>query len=242
MTKPIAMIVGVGAKKGLGASLCHRAAADGYHVAVVGRTAEKIQTIADEITQNGGAASAHQTDVTQEDHVAKLFEEVDAIGDLDVVAYNVGNAFVQDSLSMNPSFFEQAWRSCCFGGFLVAQQAGRRLAKRGKGTILFTGATASIRARNPYMAFASAKAALRAVAAAFARELGPKGVHVAHIIIDGVIDGEMINKRAPDLKNKLGDSGMLNPDDIADAYWQVHHQAPSAWTFELDLRPSVESF
>ena len=243
MSKEIALIVGVGAREGLGASLCMRAAREGCHVVVAGRTQAKLDEIVSDIVTSGGAASAHALDVTLESDVEKLFGAVDAMdGDLDFVVYNVGNAFVHDSLTMSAEFFEQAWRTCCLGGFLTGREAGRRLAERGKGTIVFTGATASIRSRNPYMAFASGKAGLRAVASALARELGPKGVHVAHTIIDGSIDGERINSRVPDLKAKLGEEGMLKPDAIADAYWQLHRQHPSAWTFEFDLRPAIEKF
>ena len=143
---------------------------------------------------------------------------------------------------MEPAFFEEAWRTCCLGGFLCAQQAAGEMLKHGAGTLLFTGATASLCARSPFMAFASGKAALRAVAQAFARELGPQNIHVGHVIIDGVIDGDMISQRLPDLKERLGSDGMLQPDDIAEAYWQLHLQPRSAWTFEMDIRPSLEAF
>ena len=243
MSKKISVVLGVGARAGLGASVSLRAAQDGHHVVVVGRTQEKLDKIVDEIKGAGGSAVGHAVDVTEARDVAGLFANIDAMdGELDFVCYNVGNAFIHDTLSMSADFFEQAWRACCLGGFLTAKEAGRRLVARGAGTMVFTGATASLRARSPFLAFASAKAALRAVAAAFARELGPKGVHVAHVIVDGVIDGEMINKRVPDLKDKLGQEGMLDPAAIADAYWQLHEQHPSAWTFELDLRPAVEGF
>lgn len=243
MSKNIAVVVGVGAREGLGASLCRRAAKEGHHVVVAGRTSAKIEQTVTDIVESGGSASAHVVDVTNKVDVSSLFSALDNTdGELDFCVYNAGNAFVHDCMTMTADFFEEAWRTCCLGGFLVAQEAAQRLEKRQQGTLLFTGATASIRSRNPYMAFASGKAALRAVAAAFARELGSKGVHVGHVIIDGSIDGELINTRVPDLKERLGKGGMLNPDDIAETYWQLHRQHPSAWTFELDLRPSIEKF
>lgn len=243
MSKQIAVVVGVGAREGLGASLCRRAGKDGYHVVVVGRTLEKIEQIVSDILERGGSASAHVVDVTNKSDISSLFSALDnKDGELDFFVYNAGNAFVDDCMTMTADFFEEAWRTCCLGGFLMGQEAAQRLVKRRQGTILFTGATASIRSRNPYLAFASGKAALRAVAAAFAREIGPKGVHVSHIIIDGSIDGEIINTRVPGLKERLGEGGMLNPDAIAESYWQLHRQHPSAWTFELDLRPSIEKF
>lgn len=242
MTK-IASVIGVGARQGLGASLCRRAAKAGHHVIVGGRTLEKIEKIADDIVSAGGSATPIAVDVTQPKSVVDFFQRTKEIdGQLDFVTYNVGNAFIHDTLSMDPEFFEEAWRTCCFGGFLCIQQAAGEMLQHGKGTILLTGATASLRAKNPFIAFASGKAALRAVAQGFARELGPKNIHVGHVIIDGAIDGEKIGTRMPELKERLGPGGMLQPDDIAEAYWQLHEQPPSAWTFELDLRPSIETF
>ena len=243
MPDSIATVIGVGAENGLGAALCRRAAKAGHHVVIAGRTASKLASLVDSLTAGGGSATAQVVDVTREDQITALFATLDDMpGTLDLVAYNAGNAFVQDTLTMTGQYFEDAWRVCCYGGFLTGREAGKRLAERGQGSILFTGATASIRSRPPYLAFASAKAGLRAVASGLARELGPKGVHVGHVIIDGGIDGERLNSKAPDLKAKLGEDGMLDPDAIAESYWQLHRQHPSAWTFELDLRPFKESF
>ncbi|MEM7188762.1 MAG: SDR family NAD(P)-dependent oxidoreductase [Pseudomonadota bacterium] len=243
MADQIAIVLGVGAERGLGGALCRRAAADGYHVIVSGRTEEKLAAVADSITTAGGRASTMVADVTQPDQVAALFSATDAMGgELGFVGYNAGNAFVHDPMNMPADFFEDAWRVCCLGGFLTGQEAGRRMAAQGKGSILFTGATASVKARPRFMAFASAKAGLRSVAAALARELGPQGVHVAHAIIDGGIDGERLTSRRPDAKEKMGENGLLDPDAIAESYWQVHLQHPSAWSFEIDLRPFKETF
>ncbi len=243
MSEKIAVVLGVGAPEGLGAAMCRRAAQAAYHVVPVGRTAEKVEKIAQSIVSDGGKATAKTADTTKEADVVTLFESLDDLdGELTLVVFNVGNAYIHDSLTMPMEYFEEAWRTCCLGGFLTAREAGKRLVEKGHGTILFTGATASLRARAPFLAFASAKAALRSVAAAFARELGPQGVHVAHVIVDGVIDGERANTRMPEIKEKLGEEGMLDPDAIAENYWQIHLQHPSSWTFEMDVRPFKESF
>ncbi len=243
MAEGLAVVLGVGAENGLGAALCRRAAAAGCHVVAAGRTAAKVEAVAAAIRENSGQASTGVLDLTQEAEIEGLFKGVDSLtGRLAFVAYNAGNAFRHDSLTMSGAYFEEAWRVCCLGGFLAAREAGKRMAKQGAGSLLFTGATASLKARPPFMAFASAKAGLRAVAASMARELGPKGVHVGHVIIDGGIEGERLLSKNPGLKDKMGAHGLLSPEAIAESYWQLHLQHPSAWTFELDLRPFKETF
>lgn len=243
MSDRIALIVGAGSVEGVGGALALRAAAAGYQTVVTGRTVERIEALAAHIRDNGGAAIAQAADITDETQVENLFAAIDAMpGTLDFVGYNAGNSFRHDTLTMSGEFFETAWRVCCFGGFLIGREAGRRMAERGAGTIVFTGATASVKSRPPFMAFASGKAALRAVAASLAKELGPKGVHVGHAIIDGGIDGEKLNTRNPALKVERGENGMLRPEAIAESYWQLHLQHPSAWSFEIDLRPFKETF
>ncbi|MEM1276454.1 MAG: SDR family NAD(P)-dependent oxidoreductase [Pseudomonadota bacterium] len=241
--KPIAVVLGVGAEAGLGAAMCRRAAWGGCHVVVGGRTQAKIDAIAAGLTEGGATATALRVDVTEEDSVNALFAAIDEMpGELALTVYNAGNAFSGDSLTLSTELFESAWRVCCLGGFLTAREAGKRMVDQGHGTIVFTGATASLKARPPFLPFASAKAGLRAVAANYARDLGPKGVHVAHVIIDGGIDGERLNAKAPDLKEKMGAHGMLDPDAIAESYWMLHQQHRSAWSFEIDLRPFKETF
>ncbi|MEM8793546.1 MAG: SDR family NAD(P)-dependent oxidoreductase [Pseudomonadota bacterium] len=242
-TKPIAVVLGVGAEAGLGAAMCRKAAWEGHHVIVGGRTEAKIEAIAEGLRDGGAEATAIRVDVTEEASIEALFNAVDAMpGELSLTVYNAGNAFAEDSLTMTAAYFEDAWRVCCLGGFLTARDAGKRMVEQGHGTILFTGATASLKARPPYLAFASAKAGLRAVAANYARDLGPRGVHVAHVIIDGGIDGERLNQKNPELKEKMGPHGMLDPDAIAESYWMLHQQHRSAWSFEIDLRPFKETF
>ena len=163
-------------------------------------------------------------------------------GGLRVAVFNAGNNSRKPLLEMSVSWFENTWRVTCLAGFLTGREAARHLVPRGRGSILFTGATASLRGKPPFTAFASAKAALRSLAQAMAREFGPLGVHVGHVIIDGAIDGEKIRTNVPQAVTEKGEDGLLDIDAIAEAYWQLHRQQRSAWTFELDLRPYKERF
>lgn len=239
-----AIVVGVGAEIGVGGAVCKRFAREGYHVFIAGRTAEKINAVADVIKSAGGAATGVVTDTTKEADVIRLFDaaEKEGPGPLDVVVYNAGNNFMKDILDMETEFFENVWRVGCFGGFLVGREAGRRMIPRGTGSLLFTGATGSIRGKPPFGSFASAKAGLRALCQTMARDWGPKGIHVAHVIIDGGINGDMIHSRFPDYIKTKGEDGMLNVDAIADTYWYLHTQHPTAWSLEVDLRPYKEPF
>jgi NAD(P)-dependent dehydrogenase (short-subunit alcohol dehydrogenase family) len=189
-----------------------------------------------------GAIAPQVADCTREADVARMFDAARDLGGApEIVVYNTGNNRIRPLLEMDTAFFEEAWRTCCLGGFLVGREAARRMLPPG-GTLVFTGATASVRARPPFTAFASAKAALRALAHGMAREFGPQGLHVAHVVIDGAIDGDQVNSRIPQLRAARGEDGLLSPDAIAGAYWALHAQQRSAWTLELDLRPYKESF
>jgi NAD(P)-dependent dehydrogenase (short-subunit alcohol dehydrogenase family) len=237
-----AVVIGVGASAGLGGALCRRLAREGLHVFLAGRTKEKLDARAADL---GGAEKATPVvaDATVEADVVRLFDRVEERGGApEIVVYNAGNNRFRPLLEMDGDFFEGLWRLCCFGGFLVGREAARRMVPAGGGTLIFTGATASIRARPPFTAFASAKAALRALAHGMAREFGPQGLHVGHVIIDGIIDGDAVNQRFPQLKEQRGEDGVLNTDAIADAYWALHTQDRSAWSLELDLRPYKEPF
>ena len=205
-----------------------------------GRTQAKLDALASELSSARGKLTPLVCDVTSEADVARAFDAVGGVPEL--VVYNAGNAMLGQVLEMSAQYFEEVWRVGCLGGFLVGREAARRMAPAGRGTLLFTGATASLRARPPFVAFASAKAALRALAGGLAREFGPQGVHVAHVIVDGMIEGEMLLSRFPQAKERAGADGMLDPDAIADAYFALHAQPRSAWTFELDLRPYKETF
>jgi len=239
----VAVVVGVGAEAGLGARLCARFAREGLHVLAAGRTAARVEGVAAGIRAAGGAATAVATDTTREADVLRLFEAADAqaAGRLELVAYNAGNNAMKDVLEMDAAFFEETWRVACFGGFLVGREAARRMVAQRRGTLLFTGASASLRGRPPFGAFASAKAGLRSLAQTLARAHGPQGVHVAHVVIDGAIAGERI-QRFSELVRAKGEGGLLDLDAIADTYWMLHRQHPSAWTHELDLRPFKEPF
>jgi NAD(P)-dependent dehydrogenase (short-subunit alcohol dehydrogenase family) len=239
-----ALVLGVGAAAGLGGALCRRFAREGLEVFAAGRTQAKVDALAAEIRARGGRAHGVAADVTRAPDMAAAFERVEKETGAppELVVYNAGNMAAGPLSEMTDEFFEAAWRVCAFGAFLCGREAARRMAPRGRGTLIFTGATSSLRSKPPFIAFAAAKAAERAVAQGLAREFGPKGLHVAHVVVDGVIDGELVNSRMPQLKKSLGDDGMLHIDALADAYWMLHTQQRSAWTFELDLRPYKETF
>lgn len=246
MARPTALVVGVGAERGLGAAACRRFAAEGHHVLVAGRTTEKIGQVVAAIRGQGGSAEAITVDATVEDQVIRLFDRAAAPGDgfapVDLVVFNAGINRSIPFRDVEASVFEEFWRICCFGGFLVGREAARRMAPLGRGTIIFTGASASLRGRTGYAQFAAAKAGLRMIAQSMAREFGPQGLHVAHAIIDGGIDGERLRRSRPEAVKALGEDGLLNPDAIAETYWRIHQQHRSAWTQEIDLRPFKESF
>jgi NAD(P)-dependent dehydrogenase (short-subunit alcohol dehydrogenase family) len=239
-----ALVLGVGAAAGLGGELCKRFAREGLEAFAAGRTREKVEAVAAEIRAAGGRAQAVTCDVTSAADMARAFESVEKQTGAppELVVYNAGNMAAGPLTEMTDAFFEASWRVCAFGAFLCGREAARRMVPRGSGTLIFTGATSSMRSRPPFIAFAAAKAAERAVAHGLAREFGPKGLHVAHVVIDGVIDGELVNSRLPQIKQSLGGDGMLSLSALADAYWMLHTQQRSAWTLELDLRPYKETF
>ncbi len=239
----VAIVIGVGASAGLGAALCRRFSEEGLHVFLAGRTKARVEAAAAEIEAAGGRATAVVTDTTIAADVVRLFDAAEkSEGSPELVVYNAGNNRFKPLLEMDDAFFEDVWRLCCFGGFLVGREAARRMLPSGGGSLLFTGATASVRSRPPFTAFASAKAGLRAIAHGMAREFGPQGLHVGHVIIDGMIDGDQLNQRFPQFKEQKGEDGMLRVDAIAAAFWSLHVQQRSAWTLELDLRPFKEQF
>lgn len=247
---PLAWIAGVGASAGLGAALGRRFARGGYAVVLTGRTHERVAAVADEIRAQGGVAHVASGDIASEADVERLAIEVRTLGALRAAVFNAGNAVRAPTLELSVAQFEHAWRTNVIGGFLFAKAALAQLLDADGGapgddtprSLLFTGATASLRGRPPFAAFASAKAGLRSLAQTLAREFGPRGVHVAHAVIDGGIDGERLRGAAPERVAQAGADGLLSPDAIADGYWQLHVQHRSAWTQELDLRPYNEAF
>lgn len=239
---PTAVVFGAGAPAGLGAALGRRFAREGHAVFLAGRTQAGLDLLAEEIRAHGDRAQPRLADATRERDVVALLDEADTEGTLDLVVYNVVANAAVPLLDLSADRFETLWRQAAFGGFLVAREAVRRMVARGCGTILFTGATASLRARPPFTGFAAAKAALRAVAQGVAREYGPRGIHAVHVIIDGVIAGDYADRHFPDLVAAREEDGRLAPDAIADLYWILHRQPRSAWTHEVDLRPFKEPF
>ena len=238
---PVAVIAGVG--EGLGYALARRFAQGGYNVALAARSADRIARLALEIGNAGGKAFAAPTDLREEQEVMALFDALESEhGPVEVAVFNAGANFRASILETPADMFEKVWRLGCYAGFVFGREAARRMAPRGKGTILFTGATASIRGGAQFAAFAAAKNGLRAVAQSMARELGSKGLHVAHVVIDGMIDSAATKARFPERVQGLGPDALLDTAAIAELYWQIHAQPRSAWTFEADLRPWSEKF
>ena len=233
---PCTAIVGVG--PGLGAALAERFAREGHAVALLARSPEHCEPIIQRILADGGRAHGYDCDASQPESVAAAFAQVrTTFGDPEVLVYNAGLFAVGGLLELSPETFENAWRVNCFGAFLTAREVVPVMLKRSRGTLLFTGATAGLRGGAHFAGLAVGKFGLRALAQSLARELGPKGVHVAHVVIDGQIGSEA-RKRD---RARSADS-LLEPAAIADAYWQLHTQPRSAWTLEQDLRPYVEKF
>lgn len=246
MNKPVAVVFGVGAELGLGAALCRRFAREGHHVLVAGRTPASIDQVARTIVAEGDSAEPLPTDVTKEADVVAAFDRAMAPGaglePADLVVYNAGNNKQIDFRQLSAEQFEDFWRVGCYGGFLVGREAARRLVPLGRGTVLFTGASGSLRGKPGYAHFAAAKAGLRMLAQSMAREYGPHGIHVAHVVIDGGIDGERMHRLRPQMAAERGADGLLGIDAIAETYWQLHRQHRSAWAQEIDLRPYKEAF
>jgi NAD(P)-dependent dehydrogenase (short-subunit alcohol dehydrogenase family) len=238
----VAWIAGVGARAGLGAALARRFAKGGLIAAVTGRSPDRLAAVVGEIRDAGGRAEAFPGDVSQEADVVAIAGKIAGLGRLEAAVFNAASADRAPSLELRVDQFEKAWRISTLGGFIFGRESLRVLAREQRGSLLITGATASLRGRPPFGAFASAKAGLRSLSQTFAREFGPLGVHVAHVIIDGGIDGERLRTNAPQRARDAGADGLLGLDAIAEVYWHLHTQPRSAWTQELDLRPYKEPF
>ena len=235
-----AVIIGVGAEQGLGSQLAKRFASEGLHIFIAGRTLSRVQERAREIEQAGGKATAVCADASDEKQIIDLFQE--AGNELSLAVYNAGNNFPGPIIDMDADYFENSWKSCCYGGFLFGREALRCMVPTGEGTLLFTGASASLRGRSNFGAFNSAKAGLRTLAQAMAKEYGPKGIHVGHVVVDGAIAGENIMNRIPNFSEKLDEGRLINLEGIVDGYVFLYKQSAQAWTFELDLRTSKEKW
>jgi len=238
-----AVVIGVGPERGLGSTLAKHFAAQGLHVFIAGRSADKLAQIAEKITAQGGTVTAITADATLEQDIERLFAAIRLQAyPLAIAAYNVDSNIAAPLLETDSELFTRLWQQNCLGGFLFAKQVVSIMQKQGQGTLIFTGATASLRAKPPFTAFATAKAGLRALAQGMAREFSPQGVHVVHAIIDGVIDGERARTQFAHYVAAKGDDGLLQLEAIAHTYWAIHQQHRSAWTHELDLRPFKEPF
>jgi NAD(P)-dependent dehydrogenase (short-subunit alcohol dehydrogenase family) len=242
MAQPGAALV-IGAGDATGGAIARRFAREGYFACVTRRHADRLQPLVARIEAEGGRARAFGSDARREEQVAALVETIEReIGPIEVAVYNVGGNVRFPIREMTSRVYFKTWEMGCFGGFLMGREVAKVMVPRGRGTIVFTGATASLRGGNGFAAFAGAKHALRALAQSMARELGPLGVHVAHVVIDGAIDTPFIRERFPERHALKPRDGILDPEAIAENYWTLHCQHRSAWTHELDLRPWIETF
>ena len=233
----------IGAGDATGGAIARRFAKAGMVACPVRRNAEKLQPLAAAIAQDGGVCRPFGCDARDEEQMLVLFETIENdVGPVEVAVFNVGANVPSPIREETVRKYRKIWEMACLGGFLTGREAARRMVPRGRGTIIFTGATASLRGSANFAAFAGAKHALRALAQSMARELGPQGIHVAHVVIDGAIDTEFIRENFPERYAERENDGIVSPDAIAEAYWQIHVQHRSAWTHELDLRPWSEKF
>jgi NAD(P)-dependent dehydrogenase (short-subunit alcohol dehydrogenase family) len=237
----VALVIGAG--DATGGAIARRFAREGYIACVTRRSADKLQPLVDAIEAEGGRAHGFPSDARKEEEVVALIEQIEStIGPIEVLVFNIGANVRTSILEESAQRYFKIWEMACFSGFLNAREVARRMVTRERGTIIFTGATASLRGGNGFAAFAGAKNALRALAQSMARELGPRGIHVAHPVIDGAIDTAFIRDNFPARYALKDRDGILDPEHIADQYWQLHRQPRDAWTFELDLRPWMETF
>ena len=234
----VALVIGAG--DFLGGAIARRFGREGFH-AVVTRRRGELDGVVASIEEAGGTATAIHSDARDEEHVTDLIERVETgIGPIEVFVFNVGGNVRFSVLETTSRVYRKVWEMCALAGFLNGREVARRMVERGRGTMLFTGATASVRGAEGFAAFAGGKHALRALAQSMARELGPKGIHVGHVVIDGAIDTKWTREIFPEWFESRPADGVMQPDDLAEIYWHMHSQPRSAWTFETDVRPYVE--
>lgn len=243
MTTGKGAVLVVGAGDATGGAIARRFAREGYIACVTRRSVERLQPLVAAIEAEGGTAHAFGCDARKEDETVALVERIETeIAPLEVAIFNIG-ANVRFGITETTSrVYYKVWEMACFAGFLMGREAAKAMLPRGRGTIIFTGATASLRGREGYAAFAGAKHALRALAQSMARELWPKGIHVAHSIVDGAIDTEFIRTNFPERYALKEQDGIVDPAHIADLYWQLHAQPRDAWTHEIEIRPWMETW
>lgn len=240
LTSPQAALI-VGAGDATGGAIAKRFAREGLIACVTRRSADKLAPLVDEIRASGGQAHGFASDARKEEDVAALVEQIEReVAPIEVMVFNIGANVPCSILDETARKYFKIWEMACFSGFLVGREVAKRMVVRGHGTIIFTGATAGLRGSANFSAFAGAKHALRALAQSMARELGPRNVHVAHVVVDGAIDTAFIRDNFPERYATKEQDGILNPDHIADNYWYLHQQPRDAWTHELDLRPWQE--
>jgi len=235
----VALVIGAG--DATGGAIARRFAAGGYTACVTRREVDKLEPLLAAIRAGGGQARGFGSDARREDEVVALVAQIEReVGPIEVLVFNIGANVPCPVLEETARKYFKVWEMACFGGFLNGREVAKRMVERGRGTIIFTGATAALRGGANFAAFAGAKHALRALAQSMARELGPQGVHVAHVVVDGAIDTAFIRDNFPERYALKAQDGILNPEHIAENYWQLHAQPRDAWTFELDLRPYME--
>lgn len=237
------VVLVIGAGDATGGAIAKRFAREGYIACVTRRSADKLQPLVDEIRAAGGQAHGFASDARKEEEVAALVEQIESsIGPIEAFVFNIGANVPCSILEETARKYFKIWEMACFSAFLTAQAVARRMVTRGRGTILFTGATAGLRGASHFAAFAGAKHGVRALAQSMARELGPLNIHVGHVVVDGAIDTAFIRDSFPEMYARKEQDGILNPEHIADNYWFLHAQPRDAWTFELDLRPWMEKW
>ncbi|GAA4415610.1 SDR family NAD(P)-dependent oxidoreductase [Quisquiliibacterium transsilvanicum] len=234
-------ILVIGAGDATGGAIARRFAREGYVACVTRRSADKLEPLVAQIRAEGGEAHGFGSDARKEEEMVSLVERIEReIAPIEVAVFNIGANVRFGITDTTARVYYKVWEMACFSGFLMGREAARVMLPRGRGTIIFTGATASLRGREGFAAFAGAKHALRALAQSMARELWPKGIHVAHPVIDGAIDTEWIRENFPQRYALKESGGIVNPEHIADLYWQIHKQPRDAWTHETELRPWME--
>ena len=238
--KPIALIIGAGDH--LGAAIARRFATEGYHIVATRRRGD-LDTLISEVRALGSDVTALHSDARDEEQVMALIEKVESeLGPMRVAVFNVGGNVRFGITETTTQVYRKVWEMCALAGFLVGREVAKKMLPREQGTIIFTGASASLRGSSGFAAFAGGKHALRALAQSMSRELGPQGIHVAHVIVDGLIENEATKAFLPDLFASKGENGIIQPDDLAEVYWQLHNQPKTAWTFEQDVRPYTEQW
>ena len=247
MPGPNASVAIVGAGDFIGAAIARRFAAEGYRVHGGRRQSDKLASLAEEIASAGGTFRPHALDARSAESMEAFLDAADADAPLELCIFNVGANVNFPILETTDRVFRKVWEMACFGGFLAGREAARRMLVHGRGSIFFTGATASLRGGSGYAAFAAAKAGLRALAQSMARELAPRNIHIAHLVIDAGVDTAWVRERIAanrgvDAAEALPADPLMSPGSIAETYWQLHRQPRDAWTHELDLRPYGESW